>query len=134
MVRSLVILLLISSGLSAATPPRTRRPDPFEIGRMGIQFGTEDEMSVGSIEEGLPVAKSGLQIGDVFEKVGPVVARERTDIQRFVFGLRPGTKIKVVVRRNNEKKELVIQLGEANDEIRASARRLANTEEEIKPE
>lgn len=126
MFRSLLTVLLLAGAASAGAPPKAAPLDPFEIGRMGIQFGTDNELAISSIEPTLPVAKSGLQPGDVFVQVGTVAARQRSDVQRFVFGLRPGTKIKVVVQRDSERKEFTVVLGEANDEIKASARRLAN--------
>lgn len=130
MFRSLVITLVLGSGVFAGSPPKPPQPDPFEIGRMGIQFGIDDELTINSIEPTLPIAKSGLQVGDVIVKVGSVKARQTADVQRFVFGLRPGTKVKVLIRRNGEEKQFTVTLGEANDEIRASARRLANPNRE----
>ena len=85
-----------------------------------------EDLGIASIEPTLPVAKSGLQVGDEFVQVGPVKARQRADIQRFVAALRPGTKIKVVVNRNAERKEFTVVLGEANEEVKATFRRLAN--------
>lgn len=126
MFRSLLTVLLLAAAARAGAPPKAAPADPFELGRMGIQFGTDDEMSIASIEPTLPVAKSGLQVGDVFVQVGPVKARHRTDIQRFIAGMRPGTRIKVVVNRNAERKEFTVTLGEANDEVKATFRRLAN--------
>lgn len=125
MFRSLLTVLLLAAAARAGAPPKAAPADPFELGRMGITFSDEG-LGISSIEPTLPVAKSGLQIGDVFVQVGPVKARQRADIQRFVVGLRPGTKIKVVVDRNSERKEFTVTLGEANDEVKATFRRLAN--------
>ncbi len=125
MFRSLLTVLLLATALPAGAPPKAAPADPFELGRMGITF-SDDGLGIASIEPTLPVAKSGLQVGDEFVQVGPVKARQRADIQRFVAGLRPGTKIKVVVNRNAERKEFTVVLGEANDEVKATFRRLAN--------
>ncbi len=126
MTRTLVPLLLAASVASAGAPPKPAPPDPYEIGRMGIQFGVDGELLINSIDPALPIARSGLKVGDVILKVGSVTARQTSDVQRFIFGLRPGTKVKVVVRRDGAEHTHTVMLGEANDEIRANARRLAN--------
>ncbi len=125
MFRSLPMLLVLASAAAAGAPPKPAPPDPFELGRMGITFSDEG-LGIASIEPTLPVARSGLRVGDEFVQVGSVQARQRADIQRLVAGLRPGTRIKVIVNRNAERKEFTVTLGEANDEVKATFRRLAN--------
>lgn len=123
---SLPLFAVLAVPTFAGAPPRPSPPDPYEIGRMGIQFGIDGELLINSIDPTLPIARSGLKVGDVIVKVGSVTARQTSDVQRFVFGLRPGTKVKVVIRRDGAEQTYTVMLGEANDEIRASARRLAN--------
>ncbi len=129
MPRSLMIVLLTAATAAAAPVPKPPPPDPFEVGRMGITF-TDEGLGVSAIEPSLPVAKSGLRVGDEFVSVGPVEAKTRRDIQLLVGGLRPGTKLAVVVNRNGERHTLTVMLGEADDRVKAAFRQLRTPAED----
>lgn len=110
------LLILLTPALMAAPVPRDPIPDPLGRGYLGIYFGDED-LSVGRVEPGTAAAKAGLLPGDVFLRVGPLQPRERLDMQRLLFALRPGSRVRVTVQRGDLQKTLVIQLGSRPPEL-----------------
>ena len=105
----LALSLLGLSTIPAAPVPKEPAPNPLSWSYMGVRVqnvvdGNDAPLQINAPEPGTPAYKAGLQIGDVLVKIGTIRPRNFEDVQRYIFGLRPGTTIAVVVRRGSELK------------------------------
>ncbi|HVK18656.1 MAG TPA: PDZ domain-containing protein [Fimbriiglobus sp.] len=102
------LLVLVSVGLAPvpAEPP----PDPLGWGYLGVA-PEAGGMRLAVVQPGTPAAKAGLQKGDELISVGTVAARDWQDITEYVCNTRPGTVIRVKVRRDGEEKSIPVRIG-----------------------
>ena len=107
--RSVLALLLFASVAVAGPVPRPALPDPLGRGYMGI-YPIGDQAAVSEVEANTPAARAGLRPGDVFVKVGPVEPKSFAHIVEYVKGLRPGTLIRIVVRRGSQEVPITLRL------------------------
>jgi S1-C subfamily serine protease len=107
-------------GLSAspgAPVPKGPAPNPLSWSYMGVRVqnavdGNGAPLQISAPDPGTPASKCGLQIGDILVKIGTIEPQTFEDVQRYIFGLRPGTTIAVVVRRGSELKTVKMTLEE----------------------
>ena len=105
----LALALLSLSASPGAPVPKGPAPNPLSWSYMGVRVqnavdGNGAPLQISAPEPGTPAYKCGLQIGDVLVKIGQVQPQSFEDVQRYIFGLRPGTTIAVEVRRGDELK------------------------------
>lgn len=117
MTRSLMIVLWAAAAAAAAPVPKPPPLDPFGNGYLGVYRDDQDELRIERVVEGGPAAKAGLQAGDVLYEVGPVQPTTFKQLQEVIGGLRPGTRVPVVVTRGDKKVSLVITLGERPENL-----------------
>ena len=110
MVRSLTIAMFFAATAVAAPVPKLPSPDPFGQGYLGIRV-TVDTMTLSVVEPNTPAANAGMKAGDSLVKVGPIQPQEFEEVRQLIGGLRPGTIIKVTVRRGNDDVQTQIVLG-----------------------
>ncbi len=104
----LTLLVLASVGLAPvpADPP----PDPLGLGYLGVA-PEPGSMRLATVQRGTPAFKAGLQVGDELVKVGTLPARDWQEVTEYVCTCRPGTLIRVEVRRDGETKMIPVRLG-----------------------
>jgi len=110
MVRSLTIAMLFAATAVAAPVPKSPPPDPFGQGYLGVRV-TSGTMTLSVVELNTPAANAGMKAGDSLVKVGPIQPQEFEEVRQLIGGMRPGTIIKVTVRRGNDDVQTRIVLG-----------------------
>jgi serine protease Do len=71
---------------------------------------------VGSIEEGSPAAKAGLEVGDVIQKIDGRPVEGSADLSRTIRSLKPGSKVNLSVWRAGKARDIVVTVAEFKDE------------------
>ena len=112
------ILALAMMGLAsapAAPVPKEPAPNPLCWSYMGVRVqnvvdGNDAPLQISAPEPGTPAYRAGLMVGDVLVKIGRIQPKSFEDVQRYIFGLRPGTEIAIEVRRGTETKTLRMKL------------------------
>lgn len=104
--------------------PTIRAEDPPE-GSIGVQIKIGDGMNnivvVGTIKDS-PAEKAGFKEGDVFVKINDFKVKEKDLTQddliatvKEVVKNKPGTKIKVTVKRDGKEKEIEVTVAKRSD-------------------
>ncbi len=103
------VLLTISIGLSPV-PPDAPPPDPLAWGYLGVRVegGT---LRLSGVEPQTPAAKAGLQPGDEIVRIGNLTPTTFEQVAEHICSFRPGSMLRVVVRRDGEEKTYVVRLG-----------------------
>ena len=103
------LLVLVSVGLAPvpAEPPQ----DPLGWGYLGVAPAGGRPLRLGTVQPGTPADKAGLQIGDELLSVGKLPADDWQEITETICRSRPGTLIRIKVRRNGEEKTIFVRLG-----------------------
>ena len=87
----------------AAVAPGDPPDDPFARGYLGVTIAVtappSGEVAVNSVQPGTPAARSGLRPGDVLVRVGQVEPKGTQEVIDHIKSFRPGTAVKVLVRR-----------------------------------
>jgi serine protease Do len=109
--------------------PQLRETGHVERGRLGLMFqpvtpdlarALQVESTRGAlisnVEPGGPAARAGLRAGDVIVSINDAALRSADDLPRKVARNRPGTRVKVTVLRQNEKREIFATLDALTDD------------------
>jgi S1-C subfamily serine protease len=109
-----VLLKLVLLLVTLAPVPAPSRPDPLGFGYLGV--GPADRNGVGGlvlsdVREGQPAAKAGLRPGDELVRVGTATPRQFQELVDYVCSQRPGTALKVEVKRAGRPVTLTVVLG-----------------------
>ncbi len=104
----LLLLAVVSLGL--APVPAEKPHDPQEWGYLGVtvNLGT---LQISTVEPDTPAAKAGLLPNDEFAKVGTITPISFAEVGEHISSFRPGSWMKVEVRRGNETKSFIVKLG-----------------------
>lgn len=102
------LLVLASVGLAPvpAGPPQ----DPLGWGYLGVAAEPRS-LRISTVQPGTPAEKAGLQVGDELLYVGNQKAEDWQDITEQICRTRPGTLVRIKVRRNGEEKAVAVRLG-----------------------
>lgn len=84
-------------------------------------LGKAEGALVGSVENGSPAEKAGIQPGDVIVGVNGKPVAESADLPRIIGNMSPGDVAKIKVIRQGSGRELSVKLIEMNPEKMASA-------------
>ncbi len=87
---------------------------------------------VGSVEEGSPAAKAGLEAGDIITKVDGKAIDGSAELSRGIRALKPGSKVNLTVWRQGKTRDVTIVTAESKDDGAAAANEKAKAEK--KPE
>ncbi|MEI7969882.1 MAG: DegQ family serine endoprotease [Betaproteobacteria bacterium] len=77
---------------------------------------------VNSVEKGGPADKAGVEVSDVILKFDGKAVLSSSDLPRLVAATRPGTKTGMQIWRKGSAKELMVTVGELQDDKRAAER------------
>ena len=63
---------------------------------------------VGSVREGSPADRAGVQTADVIEELSGMPVRNAADLERIAAQRRPGQMTSMVIRRDGERRTLIL--------------------------
>ena len=104
----LTLLVLVSVGL--APVPVEPPPDPLAWGYLGVKVNSPS-LKIASVEPHTPAAKAGLQPDDDIIQIGTLKPHSFDEVAEHIATFRPGTVLRVVVRRGGETKTFTVRLG-----------------------
>jgi S1-C subfamily serine protease len=101
---------LVALAVGLAPVPADPPPDPLAWGYLGVQVdpGT---LRINDVRPGTPAAKAGLQASDEFVRVGELRPQTFDEVAEHIGTFRPGSTLKVEVRRGSERKTFSVRLG-----------------------
>jgi S1-C subfamily serine protease len=102
--------------LSVAAMSGTIRADEEPQGMIGIQIKMDAENKDGKLViidviSDSPAEKAGLKKDDVLVKVNDKVADDLQETVKEIVSKKPGTKIKIVVKRDGKEKTIEVEVG-----------------------
>jgi S1-C subfamily serine protease len=118
----LLKLLVVWSVVGLAPVPADPPPDPLGWGYLGVML-TEEGLRFTTIYPNSPAAKAGLQVGDELVAVGRRKPRSQLDAILTISDHRPGSVVRLEVRRNGEPKTLFARLAARPADINAPGTR-----------
>jgi serine protease Do len=80
-----------------------------------LGLGKPQGAAVGTVEEGSPAAKAGLEAGDVILKLDGRVIEGSADLSRSIRAMKPGTKATLNVWRGGKTRDVTLQVAEFKD-------------------
>ena len=86
-----------------------------------INLGKTQGAVVGSVEEGSPAAKAGLEAGDVILKIDGRAVDGSAELSRTIRALKPGSKVNLTVWRGGKTRDVAVTVAEFKDEEAAAA-------------
>jgi len=93
-----------------APVPIEKPHDPQEWGYLGVRV-TQGTLQIVSIEPNTPAAKAGLMPNDEFTRVGSLTPSSFEQVAEHISSFRPGSWMRVEVRRGAETKSFIVKLG-----------------------
>ena len=109
--------MFLTLTLLAATPaapvPKPPPPDPNGYAYVGVRMadrGDNPRLRIDAPDDGTPAALAGLREGDELVRFGDIWPTTFNEFADHVLDLRPGTRVRVEVRRNGETKVLWVTL------------------------
>jgi S1-C subfamily serine protease len=105
-----VILTLLVLASVLAPVPADPPPDPLAWGYLGVRVATGSLM-ISQIEPNTPAARAGLRVDDDLIEIGSLKPHSFDEVAEHIATFRPGTVLRVVVRRGAETKAFTIRLG-----------------------
>ena len=102
------LLALVVTGLAPVPPDPV--PDPLAWGYLGIRV-LQGSLEVSSVEPDTPAERAGLQSGDRLVKVGTLEPQSFEQVAEHISTFRPGSKLRVEVRRGDAVKVFEVRLG-----------------------
>ena len=84
-------------------------------------FGVKKGVLVAQVVKGGPAEKAGIKSGDIIIAVNDKPVSKISQLQKYVMRNPPGTKIKITVIRNGEKKDIYVKTGSWDGEEVTSA-------------
>ena len=104
--------LVLSAAVGVSAPiPKSPPPDPLGMGFIGFFPQNQASLIIDRISPNSPAERAGLRPGDEFVRVGAIEPRVFDQLRTYVSGFRPGTVIKLVVKRRGEMKSFTLTLG-----------------------
>ena len=81
-----------------------------------LGLGKPQGAAVGTVEDGSPAAKAGLEAGDVILKLDGRVIEGSADLSRSIRAMKPGTKATLNVWRGGKTRDVTLAIAEFKDE------------------
>ena len=101
---------LVAFAVGLAPVPAGPPPDPLALGYLGVRVEPGTLRIVG-IEAGTPAARAGLQPNDEFVRVGDLRPQTFDEVAEHISTFRPGTVLRVEVRRGADVRDFTVRLG-----------------------
>jgi S1-C subfamily serine protease len=105
-----VFTLMLAPAVLAAPVPTERPPDPLGWGYLGV-WVNQNSLTVSRVDPDTPAGKAGLLPEDTLVKVGRLTPSSFDEVAEHVSSFRPGTLLRVEVRRGEATKAFVVRLG-----------------------
>jgi S1-C subfamily serine protease len=106
------VSLVLSAAVGVSAPiPKPPPPDPLGMGFIGFFPQNPTSLIIDRISPNSPAERAGLRPGDEFIRVGTLEPRVFDQLRTYVSGFRPGTVIKLVIKRRGEIKSITLTLG-----------------------
>jgi serine protease Do len=87
------------------------RPVTKEVAE-SIGLGKERGAFIRSVEKDGPADKAGVEAGDIVLRVDGKPVERTSDLQKLIFGIRPGTRTTLQVFRNGQTRDIAVTVGE----------------------
>jgi S1-C subfamily serine protease len=110
-----ILFVLVIPLLLAAGPPGKKAPAQKGFFGVQIRANEKDEILVMKVIPDSPAETAGLQGGDVMLRIGGVKPTTLAAAVRYIGSLKPGKKLKVLIRRDGKEKVLVVEVGLMSD-------------------
>ncbi|ADU97050.1 DegQ family serine endoprotease [Thermovibrio ammonificans] len=81
-------------------------------GELAQKFGVKEGVLVTKVMPGSPAEKGGLKSGDIIVEFNGKPVKNVADLQLKVINTKPGTKVKITVIRDGERKTLTVKIGQ----------------------
>jgi S1-C subfamily serine protease len=107
----MTLTLLLAGTIPASPVPAEPLPDPLGWGYLGVRTSIDDELKFGTVDPGTAAARGGLLPGDQVLRIGNLRPRTFSEMANYISSFRPGTELKIEVRRGFETKEVTVRLG-----------------------
>ena len=98
-----------------------------------LGLGKAQGAVVGTVEDGSPAAKAGLEPGDVILRIDGRVVEGSADLSRTIRQLKPGTRINLGVVRGGKARDIAITVAELKDEEAAKTANNKAKKPDVKP-
>ena len=109
----MAIVAAILLGICVAPLPRVPPADDRGSGYFGVYLSSDDtNLTITELVKDGPAEASGLRVGDVLIRVDRIEADDRDKIRQVISALRPGSRIEVVVRRQDKQIPVKVRVGE----------------------
>lgn len=86
---------------------RSVRPDEIEALGLSRVHGAVVE----AVEDGSPAKRAGIEVGDVIVRVNGTEVEDSRNLQALIAGIRPGSRVDVVVLRAKSERTLTVEIG-----------------------
>lgn len=109
-----MLLKLVLILVTLAPVPAPPRPDPLGFGYLGVWRSDQvaaGGVVLGEVRDGQPAARAGLRAGDELVQIGRLKPKQFEEVVDYISGQRPGTALKVRVRRTDTLLDLTVVLG-----------------------
>lgn len=108
---ALLVLGGIFGPLLAAPVPKPADPDPLSWGYLGVRV-MQGQLRLTAVEPNTPAARAGLLAEDELVSVGTLTKlKSFDDVAEHISNFRPGSLMKVQVKRGNDLKIFEVRLG-----------------------
>lgn len=104
----LIVLTLLGAAHSEEAPKQKRTSLGVQL-ELGEQKGG---ILVGGVTKDGPAAKAGLKVGDRLVQIDDAEQTDPTAVGRAIRSLKPGKKVKLLIRRDGKERTLEAVLGE----------------------
>jgi len=98
-----------------------------------LGLGKPQGAAVGTVEDGSPTAKAGLEAGDVILKLDGRVIEGSADLSRSIRAMKPGTKATLNVWRGGKTRDVQLLVAEFKDEEAPKVAATKGKKEAVKP-
>ena len=98
-----------------------------------LGLGKPQGAAVGTVEDGSPTAKAGLEAGDVILKLDGRVIEGSADLSRSIRAMKPGTKATLNVWRGGKTRDVQLMVAEFKDEEAPKVAATKGKKEAVKP-
>jgi serine protease Do len=106
----LIAGVVVFLGIGLTPVPAEPPPDPLAWGYLGIRV-EQGTLEIRGVEPDTPAEKAGLLAGDEIVKIGNLEPRTFDEVAEHIGTFRPGSRLRVEVRRGETTKTFTVRLG-----------------------
>ena len=98
-----------------------------------LGLGKAQGAAVGSVEDGSPAAKAGIEAGDVILKIDGRAVDGSADLSRTIRAVKPGSKVTLTVWRAGKTRDVAVTVAEFKDDEAGAATPAGKDSDTVKP-